>query len=270
MQKYYEINKPPYTFHAIVAHHKDQGIWRIKFGGSKGCVMFSIYDDEDYPNLDGLAYGKECAVGPEGLLPGLGTVMMAQAAFGFVKHLFPTKRGIMLKDQSKITCAKNKVLSLQHFYLAKHMQTWYEAKFGAVLYDAKDKREYAKLRNILTSTYKSTMDDFLQTYVSNSMSEKQFESLKDILSTYYQSCTNYLDFLKNLAEDHDCIIFDKWLFKFLTSVSDFKFSDAFWVIDYKQVSAELHIKKTKTKPQFDYIVHGGAGDIEAQEPLDLV
>ena len=92
-------------------------------------------------------------------------------------------------------------------------------------------------------------------YVKPVVPERQRESLLPILEEYYESNDTYHDFLKNLAEDKDCIIFDKWLHRFMTSVTDYKFSDAIWSVSDGDV--ETTYKKTKIKPSFDFVIFGG-------------
>ena len=257
---YYEIKRHPYTFHAIVLLDKKSGVHRVKFGGKVGCVMFSIYEDEGNPNLDGLGYGKECAINQvdprDGLLPGVGTVAMARAALAFINGIFPGKGSVYLKDQSKITCAMKRSLSLQHYYIAKHLKTWYEAKLGAKLVDDNQKSKFEQLEQLLRSKHRDDFAGFLSKYVKPSVPQKQYESLVPILEEYYKGSETYHEFLHNLAEDKDCIIFDKWLYKFMTDVTDYKFSDAMWAIPPVEDSSTTY-NKTRTKPQFSFVIFGG-------------
>lgn len=257
---YYEIKRHPYTFHATVLLDKKSGLHRVKFGGKVGCVMFSIYDDEDNPNLDGLGYGKECAINQidprDGLLPGVGTVAMARAAMAFVNGIFPGKGATYLKDQSKITCAMKRPLSLQHYYIAKHLKTWYEAKLGAKLVDDNQKQKYEQLLALLGSNHNESFDYFVEKCVKPVVPQKQRESLVPILEEYYKSSKTYHEFLHNLAEDKDCIIFDKWLYKFMTEATDYKFSDALWAVPPIEDPATTY-KKIKNKPRFSFVIFGG-------------
>lgn len=102
------------------------------------------------------------------------------------------------------------------------------------------------------------------------MSEKQSKAIIDELRTYYESCPTYSEFLQNLAEDHDCIIFDKWLFKFMTSICDFKFSDAFWKVDYARVQTDgLNIKRRKRSRSLILLYMVEVGILKGENPWIL-
>lgn len=266
IEEYYEILSWPYKFHAIVLKDPENGLHRIKFGGKKGCVMFSIYDDEIDPNLDGISYGRECAYNREnpleGLLPSAGTVDMANVAFAFVSSVFPDKGDVILKDQSKITCNKNRKVSLQHYYIAKHAKTWYQAKFGAKLANRSDKRDFRAMLEYLESKYRETFEEFCSKYVIPIVSKAQFDSLKDILRDNFESSKTYREFLEKLAEDHDCLVFYKWLSYFMSKITNFPFHDAYWKIPKKN-AGNLEINRIQQKPRFDFVIFGG-GDFDAE------
>jgi len=276
-ETYYEITASPYKFKAAVFMHTNRkgvpipgGIHRIRFGGKNSCVAIDVYEGELYPNLNGLGTGVDCAMinmdAPElGLLPGPGTIRMAKAALKFMLELFPHQKAIYLKDKSRITCNNGSDISFAHFYLAKHLKTWYQAKFDATLVNPANEPKLAALVSALRSPYlEASFDEFFESHIRPVVRPKASERLYEILKPLYESQTTYHGWFKAITENYDCSVMKQWMEQYMNSLGLFDFGVE-WAISKETIAAfsDIRIIATKEKPLFPTFSGGGFTQADA-------
>ena len=254
--EYYTIKSHPYTFQAEVSKARGQPT-RIKFGGKKGCVDFTILPHEVNPQLEGLFADSACAVAndtqpKQGLLPSTGTVVMLKAAITFLYALFPRQKDIFFIDSSHIDCIDNTRANLHELYLVKHLKTWYQDKFNATTLSPTEMDKINTFCDMLKSEYtERSFDEFSARYLSPHMRPRELQNARAYLAPIYAQNTTYHGFIKEVAE-HDCLIFDKWLTPFVRANLSVVFSSALWVI-HKQTSKTfppITFEKTTELPAF--------------------
>jgi hypothetical protein len=213
-QKYYLINNGNYMYGATIT--KDTYLHRdvIKFGGKKECIHITIY--ENLPNIDGLGYGRKCAL-KKPLIPGSGTENMLKTALTFVCVLYPQTVGFLLKDTSSVKCQDGETFSLAFLYMAKHGQTWYQKKFGAV-----------PERNEITFSLENFNKEFTSTKIKDSVSWKHFKKnflerthlnkqTIDRFEVLYVKSKSWRNFVVNILKEFDCSVLKEWLYRLITS-----------------------------------------------------
>jgi hypothetical protein len=254
--RYYVIRTHPYIFHASVIK-ANRHEYKIKFGGKIGCVSMTVYTNDLYPHLDGLRADKDCVAYNEeqpslGLMPSSGTLRMAKAAIRFMYSLFPNQRDIQLNDASKVKCEGHN-MNLAHYYMVKHLQTWYQAKFAAVPIADNDKLWLANLANFIKSPYKeATFDEFMNAYIVGRVSHHDIPKLEKKIRPAFNRNATYHAFFKDVADQYDCDIFKDWLVKFIQSNTPLTLDGMRWVIlkDVAMTFPEVGIVETDEVPAF--------------------
>lgn len=158
-------------FIAII--HEDTYMYRVRYGGKKACVNFSVYKEEErqrrvrgmsiqeYPNLDGVGWSAECSIGSP-LENGDGTQTMVKSALCFLVWRFPIIKHVQFIDASKKTCKFNISIDLATFHFSKHGKTWYEDKFDAKLIN-KNQQKYIDRANVsLDTKHEKDFNGFLE------------------------------------------------------------------------------------------------------------
>ena len=238
--RYYAIRVHPYVFHASVIK-ANRHEYKISFGGKEGCVSMTVYTDDLYPHLDGLRAEEE---------PLPSTLRMAKAAIRFMYTLFPNQRDIQLNDTSK--CEGHK-MNLAYFYMVKYLQTWYQAKFAAVPIADNDKLWLANLANFIKSPYKeATFDEFVNAYIVGRVLHHDIPTLAKKIRPAFNRNGTYHAFFKDVADQHDCDIFNDWLVKFIQSNTPLTLDGMRWVIlkDVAMTFPEVTIDETDELPAF--------------------
>ena len=129
--EYYKISAGRFNFMASV--DETPYLYRVKFGGSKVCVFFSVYkddEDKDFPNMDGVGSDKHCDV-HNTLHNKEGTILMIKSSLIFLLWRFPYIKHVQFLDTSKKECANKVYVDLATFHFAKYGKTWYQDHFGA-------------------------------------------------------------------------------------------------------------------------------------------
>jgi hypothetical protein len=135
MMEYYEITCDKNTFTACIIDDND--LYRVYYGGSKSCVSFSVYKDEDgeYPNMDSLGSSPKCNV--QGNLEGKeGTVILVKSCLKFMLWRFPMTKHIQFIDSSTKKCANKVRIDLATFHFAKYGKTWYQDRPETLLHNS--------------------------------------------------------------------------------------------------------------------------------------
>lgn len=211
--KHYIISCDPYVYGATITRDKYLERDLIKFGGKKECVHIAIYDD--IPNIDGVGYGKKCALN-KSLEQGEGTEHLLKTAIRFICNLYPDSKAFSLKDTSHIKCKDGDTMSLGLLYIAKYGETWYQKKFGARAV----RKEYVdemleSINNCLTSTKMTKFSKFRTKYLR--MTEIEESHLEDCKRIYKKNnCLRH--FIIEFCNKYDCSFTRKWLPKLITDI----------------------------------------------------
>lgn len=256
---YYKIQTPKGTFRASIEETND--MYKVKYGGKKACVFFSVYkgDDEEYPNLDAIGADKRCNV--DASLED--TALLLKSSIQFLIWRFPNIQHIQFLDASTKECENGIKVDLPTFHFAKHGKTWYEDKFGAQLLDRKNKK-YFERANIFLEQYhdKESFDMFYKTNVMRFL--HNFKRVKEsdvygMLKICWEESNTYKEFFKSIGS-RDCILFQHWLKPYILSLWKRVILDTtYWKINRKVIDSwdknDMHISRSSTKPH--YITGGG-------------
>jgi hypothetical protein len=260
--QYYKIRCGSYTFSASIEETPD--MYRVKYGGVKACVHFSVYKkyEEEYPNLDALGSGQECS--NDGSLPSKeGTVILLKSSLKFLIWRFPLIRHIQFSDASSIKCANGIIIPLQTFHLAKYGKTWYQDKFNAKPIDKNVSTTLKKLSVKLDKKYNETFEVFYKTYILRHLSHMKGiknDDLYDMLETCWNEAKNYRNFIQEIASG-DCILLQLWLDEYVKSFFSLPLTSLlYWKIQRKTIDeydVNVEIRESKTIPK--YMATGGDG-----------
>jgi len=261
-QTFYEIKTHPYTFHAIVYENHDRGQTFIRFGGKKACVHLSIYKGEPNPYLMGLGRGHECSMSDEP--PRADTVRLLKAALVFMYEIFTDRHlsDTQLKDTSSISCSSDVMVNLMALYLGKHLQSWYQAKFGAEL-DSSSEGLQSGLARLQDPSEKAAMTfpDFVKRWLKpHIQSSRRLQKIIELIEPYYQRTHTLHEFMASLDE-YDCEVFDGWLEALVMSLFSTDLRSSLWRITMERVNAfpRVTIRPIDEKPAFPGFVSQGGG-----------
>lgn len=263
-EKYYEIKSGVYTFHAIV--FKEDEMYRIRFGGKKACVSFTVYKGDKNPNLDSLSYDQSRCVAKGS---------MAKVAMAFLYKLFPKLGDVYLCDWSDITCNNDVRVVLYQYYLVKYCKTWYQQKFGAVPVDSdsnEDSKVIAKfIKHIKDPASKLSYEDFTKRYIESYFRPQHKERLKSLLRPHYENARTYHEFFKDVSGEFDCMIFHKWLNAFFKRHCHALFQEMFWRIPKENIEyPDVSVRKLEIKPELPSFIQEGGGYMEQHIPREAV
>lgn len=257
---YYKIETPQGTFRASIEETQD--MYKIKYGGRKACVFFSVYKgyEEEYPNLDGLGTDKGCNV-EESLDD---TVLLFKSSLQFLIWRFPNIKYVQFLDTSKKECAGGIHIDLATFHFAKHGKTWYEDKFGAKPLDKSRSKYFRRASEYLDN--ECPQHGFDTFYKENIM--RFVESFKKVkkadvyamLQICWDNAISYKDFFKQVGSK-DCVLFQQWLKTYISSLwKHIAIDTLYWKISKKVIDSYLiniKIRSTSTRPH--YMSKGGDG-----------
>ena len=204
--QHYVISCEPYVYGATIT--KDEYLERhlIKFGGKKACVQIAVYDN--IPNIDGIGYGKRCALN-KSLEPCIGTEHLVKTAMRFVCELYPNTNAFALKDTTFMTCSDGDIMNLWILYIAKYGETWYQKKYGAKAVRPENVDEAIKqINKILTSKKMKNFKTFRAKYLRlTKIEEMHLEQCEKI----YNKSTSLRNFIIELCKEFDCSFMRDWL-----------------------------------------------------------
>jgi hypothetical protein len=260
IMSYYKIETPHGTFRASI--EETQNMYKIKYGGRKACVFFSVYKgyDEEYPNLDGLGTDKRCNV-EESLDD---TVILFKSSLKFLIWRFSNIKYVQFLDTSKKECAGGIQIDLATFHFAKHGKTWYEDKFGARPLDKSKSKYFRRASEHLDNECpKDGFDTFYKENVMRfveSFQKVKKEDVYDMLKICWEDAITFKDFFKQVGSK-DCILFQQWLKTYIISLWRHVTLDVvYWKISKKIIDSwdmDIKIRSTSTRP--NYISNGGDG-----------
>ena len=130
-------------------------------------------------------------------------------SLNFVITHYPDLEYIELIDNSFITCANKKRISLPDITFIKYNKTWYEKYFNIIpSKESKDtimvlKKQLLKVSN---KKLKLNYEDFIKKYYSDPIFNKQ--NRIDIIKNIYKKNMKLKDFLDEL-QDYDCLLYEK-------------------------------------------------------------
>jgi hypothetical protein len=130
-------------------------------------------------------------------------------SLNFVITHYPDLEYIELIDNSFITCANKKRISLPDITFIKYNKTWYENYFNVIpSNDSKDTIMVLKkqLLKILNKKLKLNYEDFINKYYLDPVFHKK--NRLDIIKNIYKKNMTLKDFLDKL-QDYDCIFYEK-------------------------------------------------------------
>lgn len=220
--------------------------------------------------LNGLDYHEKCIMGgPDMRMPrGDGTVKMLRVSLAFMMNKFAASiQTITLSDASHVPCrfadGDVRSVSLMNSYIAVHGQTWYESKFGAVLFNPVEREQYDKRILKLNALEKNGIK-FEQLNVE--LATTDVATVAKIQSIFDRSATLNA-FFKGLREefkDAFCMITQKWLDIFISIIILERCTNpgSTWLIPTTKVSrVTFTIEQTDVFPPDDVSENAGGGGL---------
>lgn len=182
-QTNFKITSGSYKF--VVSILEDKYMYKVRYGGKKACVNFSVYKEEDkeFPNLDGVGYSADCSIG-DPLENSSGTQAMVKSALYFLVWRFPFIKHVQFIDASKKTCKLNISIDLATFHFAKHGKTWYQDKFDAQLINKNQQKYIDRAKVLLDSNHDKDFEGFWTKHIlkhAGNIKKVHTEQLHDIL-----------------------------------------------------------------------------------------
>lgn len=251
---FYKITCNGYKFVASV--HEKHDLYRVKFGGMRACVYYSVYKEheKEFPNLDALGSGNDCD--NDGSLPqGAGTITLLFASLKFLVHIFPFIKHVQFSDTSSVRCAKGVKVHLPTLHFAKHGTTWYQDKADALPIDKKVIKAFDKARLHLESKYIESFDEFYNKHIKrhiHTFKAMKLEQVYDGLKTCWDEANTYKEFFCSVAEI-DCILLQVWLEHYIQGVWNVPHhATLYWKIRRSVIDAfpNVTIKTTTKVPKY--------------------
>lgn len=240
--EYYEVTSGTNKYRTIV--FEGEGMVRIHFGGITKCVFIDVYDEHYQAHLDAVGHKLECNLAGN-LSRKRGTQDMIKAAITFTFKKFKSQTSISLKDVSNVSCNNGARVSLLHLYLALYGKSWYQKHFGFIPEVSEHVKLIRELNRQLRKPIVESFDDFFDRTVGKEKYKKGVKQIiKDTLKPIYVDAAthnrSYRDFIAQVKDNHDCVVFYKWLRSYVNSICKLPFGDMFWVLDKNRVPSSWH------------------------------
>lgn len=249
-----KVQHPSNTFIALVQEYDD--LFKVKFGGTRACVYFSVYKkgEKEYPNLDSVGSHPECNLA--GNLPNKeGTIILIKSSLKFLVWRFPYVKHAQFIDASTKECFKKISIDLPTFHFGKYGKTWYQDKLDAVLIDNNVKKVMEKANRSLETPYSVSWDAFFESNIKRyegMMQKIEHKHFYDMLHICWQEGKTYRDFIRNIA-DRDCILLQVWLKHYISKLWKNVDTPLAWKIKKTSIDSwdiDMSIKSTNKRPSF--------------------
>jgi len=227
---------------------------KIRFGGTRACAHIDLFDGETEGHMAAFGTGSDGQVFSVNNEPSAATVRLLRAALRFVFLQFPNITGITLKDTSS-----SHRQSLPHYYLAKHLQTWYQAKVGAKLFDTSDcSRLEQGIRRLTDESNKLPWAVFHEK-IACFPSFRNRKGMESFVQQAYVNARTYHEFFRTIMDDMDCSVLRYWFDAFMSKdiFPDLALGESWWIVDRDNVDLAIVVTPMTEKPAFNGILHGG-------------
>jgi hypothetical protein len=200
-KEYFQI-KTSYSSYYAEIRHQHPIVDKVYIGAGQECVSFSVYLDEDPPQLDGFGFSQHCDY-TGNHIKGIGSVHLLNTAMSFIVSHYKLHEDTKfeLSDVSFIECIRYH-LPLSLYYMIYDNKTWYESNFDATpMYMSKTELD----------TQRQALKDYIsgKPDISSHFMERQ-SALKDKVHQVYNSTKSLKECL-DILKQQDCNIFSGWL-----------------------------------------------------------
>lgn len=255
---YYKISCAPYKFYASI--QEDTFLYKVRFGGKKAFIFFSVYKDEEaeYPNLDAVGFSPLCSYNIP-LEDKEGTRVLVKSGIKFLCWRFPNIKQIRFLDTSKKKCQGDVQIPLPSFHFAKYGKTWYQDHFDAKPLN-KNVTKYLERANVALDQLVKT-DKFEAFWVAHvkphlgkiSLSALSSVDIYDVIKKHWGESGSFKDFFQRVSLE-DCSLFYVWLDVYIKKLwRNMNIDVGEWYISRRKIDGwdgAIKVRETKHKPAF--------------------